>query len=340
MNTPEKWKPKARYFGPEASHLYTELNASAFDLPIAKMLAAPIDKPQRTPQQVDAQFYDKFANELGVDHMVKVVSLPICIPPDLSKGSIREMRELREKGALTALRGNRKTDLARPLKPEMRQMILDSCPNLVDLIQRVEAVIKGSDLFIRAIKMDEARASTTQKEEDRQKGNLHFDAEKDSLEAYKDPVYQFYANVGRLPRQFRIIPVPLPEILQQLVANGHLTEAESQKAPLKDVLHLYVKNFPIVYEQIIVESGQLAIFDGRTFAHDAGKGRMRSVRQGTFTPSHEPDLLLAFDTPKTGYHQGYYAPEQSFLEDPGTKAWWEIINKAIAMEQQKQPTQS
>ena len=210
--------------------------------------------------------------------------------------------------------------MARPLKPEIRQLIKQSYPHLVELITKVEAVTKGSDLFIRAIKMDEARASTTQKEEDRKKGNLHFDAEKSSLEQYGDPVYQFYANVSRLPRQFQIIPTALPEMLDQLVANGNLLETDRLTTPLERVLQLYLEHFPVTYEQIIIESGHLSIFDGRRFAHDAGKGRMRTIRQGGFEPSNEPDLLLAFDTPKTGYHTGFYDPQQSLLEDPGTDA--------------------
>lgn len=116
-------------------------------------------------------------------------------------------------------------------------------------------------------------------------------------------------------------------MIDMLEEKNFILSNERRTLPLQEVLKRFTQNFDIKPEQIIIESGQLAIFDGRTFAHDAGKGRLRTLKSGDFEPSNEPDLLLAFDTVKTGYHIGYYDPTKSILEDPGTDAWWEMMDK-------------
>lgn len=105
--------------------------------------------------------YPLFANENGTEVHVKVIPLPFYFPDSLCKNAIHEMITLREQGLLTSLRGNRSTDLARPLPTEVREQVNIIAPNLVKLVTGIEKAIKGSDLFVRAIKIDEARISTT-----------------------------------------------------------------------------------------------------------------------------------------------------------------------------------
>ncbi|MBI3619965.1 hypothetical protein HY214_02365 [Candidatus Roizmanbacteria bacterium] len=330
---PEIQKPVPRgvYFGDRPSKWYQQLNTpnldfSARQLPsLGEHLARRIIEPEGT---IDRTWYQQEGNETGLDGAVKIVPLPVCIPPALSKSAIKEMQKLRAEGLLTSLRGGRPTDLARPLTPKVRARIADGSPDLVNLIRRVEEGIKGGPLFIRTLKFDEARASTTQGEADKSKPNLHFDAEGSSRNDYGGPVYQFYANVSRVPRQFNVLPIPLGEMIFLLKQNGLVTDQESQSLPLKGILARFTQRFNVPVEQIIVESGQLAIFNGRVYAHDAGKGQIRFLRNGEFRPSHEPDFVLALDTVTTRYYEGYYDPGQSILEDPGTDAWWAMMNKS------------
>jgi hypothetical protein len=271
--------------------------------------------------------YVLFANEVGIENSVKVVPLPVRIPAELSAGAITEMQQLGETGVLTALRGGRRTDLPRPLPAEVREQVIEGSPHLVELITRVESAIKGSDLFIRAVKLDKARASTTQAAADVAKSNFHYDAERSSKEAYPGPVYQYYANVAQEPRQFRIVPLTYHEMGQALQRSGLITEAEIDTLPMETLLNTFMTNFDVPIEDIVVESGRLAIFDGRTFAHDAGKAKVDELQQGRFVPTEEPDFLLALDTIKTGHHVGLYHPEMSLLDDPGTDAWWDMMKQ-------------
>ena len=90
----EKLQPKARYFGEPPSRFYTELNQGAFDLSLIRAMAS--DRLVTAEDEIDPTSYNLHANEEGIDQMVKIVPLPVCIPPELSKGSIKEMRVLRE----------------------------------------------------------------------------------------------------------------------------------------------------------------------------------------------------------------------------------------------------
>ena len=324
---PNRIRPRAVYYGERPPRSYVALNAPHF--PRGGSDRAPNgEQPVAAPTADGARaVYLRHANESNLDRVVKIVPLPVCIPGRLSSGAIKDLRRLRDAGVLTALRGGRRTDLARPLRADARALVRAECPSLVALIGRVEAAIAGGDLFVRAVKFDDARASTTQADADRTKPNLHFDAEQSSLAEYGDAVYQFYANVARLPRQFRVLPMPRPEMIDQLLGAGLLSREEACRLPLAAILSRFRAAFPVPIETIVVESGQLALFDGRTFAHDAGKGAMRRLAQGTFVPSAEPDLVLALDAAKTGYHEGYYEPSRSILDDPGTDAWWTMMNE-------------
>lgn len=328
---PDQLRARAVYYGDRMPPSYIALNAPhlvlASDQPFA---GARSDATAASDVDRSRYSYLRHANEDDLDSVVKIVPLPVCLPGRLSQGAIAELRRLREAGVLCALRGGRRTDLAHPLRADARAKIKADCPSLVDLIGRVEAAITGGDLFLRAVKLDEARASTTQADADRTKTNLHFDAERSSLAEYGAPVYQFYANVARLPRQFRLLPIPLPDMLDRLRRERLLTSDEATTLPLEDILLRFRAAFSVPIETIVVESGQLALFDGRTFAHDAGKGVMRRLLAGAFVPSAEADFVLALDTVKTGYHEGYYDPSRSMLDDPGTDAWWKIMGESAA----------
>jgi len=274
----------------------------------------------RVRHHAPGQFQAAVATALeDLDQVVKVLPLPIDPPAELSAGVIQEMESLREAGNLTSLRGGRPTDLPRPLPEALRSHIKSQCPHLVELLHQVEALLVGSHLFVRAVKIDAPRASSTSPDGDPCQENLHLDAYKSSLADYAEPVYQFYLNAGQQPRQFRILPVPLTEILNTLVAEGHTSQEEARTTPVGKLLTTYLKTRtePASIETIPIPCATLAIFDGRTFPHDAGKGDPTALAQGTFRPVQEPDLVLALDTKATGYHEGFYDPELGLLEDGG-----------------------
>lgn len=315
-------RARAVYVGDRVPPSYLALNAPHLTL--------TLDRPFAGDHADERARYLRHANADDLDSVVKVVPLPVCLSGRLSRGAMADLRRLRDAGALSALRGGRPTDLARPLRADTRAKIKAECPALVGLIGKVEAAITGGDLFVRALKLDEARASTTQADADRAKTNLHFDAERFSLDTYGEPVYQFYVNVARLPRQFRLLPIPLPRMLDQLRRARLLTSDEATTLPLEEILSRFRAAFAAPIETVVVESSHLALFDGRTFAHDAGKGVMRRLLAGAFVPSAEADFVVALDTVKTGYHVGAYDPSRSFLDDPGTDAWWEMIGDSAA----------
>lgn len=325
--------PRAIYYGTKPPDTYYDINRTRFPAiigskaPFGETQLNPILTAQLAKEPPYPLHYILFANEDALESSVKIIPLPVRIPRSLSNRIINEMRRLQEEDVLVELRGGRKTDLIRPLRPEVKTKLRNECPNLVELITSVEDAIAGKDLYIRGIKIDEARVSTTQPDSDITKPNLHFDAERSSLQEYAEPVYQYYANIGYFPRQFRILPVPLSEMIFLLTQNNLLSEEEAAIVPVQTLLDRFTTHFSVPSEEIIVESGQLAIFDGRVFAHDAGKGRIGDLKRGRFMPTKEPDLLLALDSIKIPYYQGYYFPNLSFLEDTGTDAWWNLIDK-------------
>ena len=124
-------------------------------------------------------------------------------------------------------------------------------------------------------------------------------------------MFQFYLNAGRLERQFRILPVLRKDLLADFGAS------DRRSLPLEALLESYLARHPSIFETIPIESGALAIFDGRQFAHDAGKADVEALIADRFEPSSEPDLVIALDTVETGYHQGLYRPELPFFQDSG-----------------------
>ncbi|MDQ5824650.1 MAG: hypothetical protein M3441_10640 [Chloroflexota bacterium] len=326
-----KLEPRAAYCGLEVPSSYFSVNGRNFDLPRA---ASPygqhvrhklLDLALHRRVKRASLAYTLFAGDEDLESLVKVIPLPVHLPKALRKGAMLEMQWLRDQGVLTQLRGGRLTDLARPLSPEARSVVTGQCPRLVELIRMVEEAIAGSDLFVRALKIDEARASTTGVGADKSQTNLHFDAELTTLADYPGPIYQYFVNIALLPRQFRIVPLPIAEMVRLLVARQLMPAHEQHAWTPKALVETFTKHFNAPLEEIIIEPGSLAIFNGRVFAHDAGKGRISALARGRFVPTSEPDFIIALDTVKTGYHEGYYFPEQSILEDEGTEAWWNLL---------------
>lgn len=296
-------RPRARFYGPRPAN-YERLNHEL-------LARAPL--PLDEPPLEDRAAWQAAATPRDLDRTVKVVPLGEPIPRAVTRFAIQGMERLRDLGALTALRGRRPTDLARPAAGRMGRKIRRYAPGLIELVEHLEEILGGSSLFIRAIKLDFARASTTAASNDLAAANLHFDAEKSSLSEYSEPVFQFYLNAGQLERQFRILPVLREDLLAEFA------EDERHELPLEALLARHLALQPPTLEVIPVESGALAIFDGRRFAHDAGKCDPDALARGRFAPSPEPDLVVALDTIETGYHRGLYRPEVPFLEDRGVR---------------------
>ncbi len=298
-------KARARFYGPEPAG-YRALN---------RELLEDADPVPAAGTVTNRESFAAAATVAGLDETVKVLPIPAAVRDETKTGAMAEVAGLARDGFLTALRGERKTDLARPLGASAAEHIRSRCPHLAALVTAVEGAIAGSDLFVRAVKHDRARASSTDASGDRARENLHFDAELSSLEEYDEPIFQFYLNVGREPRQFRILPLPLSAILARLVDCGDLAPENVRRMPLGEILDRYRHRFTTPLEVIPVESLHLAIFDGRVFAHDAGKASLPSLLEGRFEPSHEDDLVLALDATLTGHHRGLYHPARPFLED-------------------------
>ncbi len=321
---------RARYFG-KAPAAYAELNRQG----IGDTGAAPAE-----PAPGSAQAFVRAATVGDLASTVRVVRLPGPARDELrskSPAALAELAELRAAGYLAALRGGRETDLARPLAAAARGFAHERCPNLRGLVEAVESVLAGGPLFVRTLKLDRARASSTDPSAELARTNLHFDAGKSCLAEYREPIFQFYLNAGLEPRQFRILPVPRPELLARVAEATGRAIPDLDHDPLDRVLAEYLQRVDPVeqvehaeasdngehskpearLEWIPVPSGYLAVFDGRTFAHDAGKGALLG---GRFEPSQEPDFVLALDTVTTGYHAGHYRPELPFFEDTGFSA--------------------
>ncbi|MFQ5528576.1 MAG: hypothetical protein ACE5GX_20260 [Thermoanaerobaculia bacterium] len=297
--------PRACFFGP-IPEAYLALN---------RALLKSSGPPAFGPAPADAAGFLRSASLEDLDRKVKILPLPDPIPAALSAEAIRGMERLRELDKLTALRGGRATDLPRPAAGRLADLIRSHAPALIDLVEQVERILAGGPLFVRAAKLDRARASSTSASENRAAANLHFDAEKSSLSEYPEPVFQFYLNAGQRERQFRILPVARETVLESV------PETERMALPLGQGLDSYLANEALAVEPrletIPVESGALVIFDGRRFAHDAGKCDVAALLEGRFEPSVESDLVLALDTVETGYHVDVYRPDLPFFEDVG-----------------------
>lgn len=334
IDTVERIQPRGIYLSEPAPESYKRINREKFSpvrLPKNEFCETQNNPliPRFRSRFIEQLNFQLLANEQGVDKSVKVIKLPVDLSDSLTAAMISEMETLRDIGVLTSLRGGRFTDLSRPLSPEARAAISEHGQSLAAFIRKVEDCLAGTGLFVRTIKLDEARASTTQSDPDKSKLNLHFDAEKaqHSTPYFPGPIYQYFANISRLPRQFRIAPLTFPEIVAFLISEGAITEEQASTLPTKDIRIEFLRRTSLPLEEIVIETARLAIFDGKNFIHDGGKGRISDLEQGRFVPTEEPDLVLTLDTVKTGFHVGNYFPEKSFLDDPGTKSYWEALEK-------------
>eukprot|EP00698_Gefionella_okellyi_P008750 TRINITY_DN2188_c0_g1_i1.p2 TRINITY_DN2188_c0_g1~~TRINITY_DN2188_c0_g1_i1.p2 ORF type:complete len:271 (+),score=48.39 TRINITY_DN2188_c0_g1_i1:97-813(+) len=230
------------------------------------------------------------------------------IPSELSAAGITAMRRLRDSGHLVALRGGRLTDLAKPIKQSTLEFIAQHCAPLATLAQLVEQSLVGTDLFLRAFKCDCARASTTIPDSAAiTESYFHFDAQESSLLQYSDPIWQFYMNVGQHPRQFRVIPQCYSDMLNSVVLEG---EDPASLTPLTVLRRKGAACPPPVTVQ--VDSGSMAIFNGRVWAHDAGKGTFDEY--GKFVAADdEDDFVAAIDTKRTAYHDELYNVDQPLI---------------------------
>lgn len=250
----------------------------------------------------------KEVNTNGINEAIKVVQTPITNPEVVNKFIIEELRELRKKGYLTALRGNRMTDLSRNVSEEISTFIKNNCHNILFLIKETEKWLGlNPDLFIRVIKFDEARFSSTSPKEDTSDQNLHFDAGKSSFFEWQSSIPQFFLNVGST-RFFRVYPVPLNEMITSAVEHTNLTLETIEKMPVSEILSWHQKVFKEKLKEIKVPNGAMVIFDGRRFAHDAGKWPMEGRRLC------EPDVTLALDLKSNMYNQIQYKVNSGFLK--------------------------
>lgn len=237
-----------------------------------------------------------------LNRKIKVIKL-LEPPKDLLHSSIGEMLRLKKMGMLTALRGNRQTDLARPVNQVTLNFIQSNLPNLIKLINLIEQRLYNSQLFLRALKIDGPRISTTSPSGNIYDQNIHFDAEKSSKQEWGDPIVQYYGNLGTEPRQFTIYPISLLSMVKKIESKFNYGETSLLKIPLKKILSIYLKNFETQPHTIDINSGELAIFDGRSFAHDGGKNPQKST---------EPDFVMTLDSKFNGKHE-FYDPFKKFL---------------------------
>jgi hypothetical protein len=275
-----------------------------------------------------AVHFQLYANEHHLDTIVKVIPIPAVIPADLSEAAIDDMRSLRERGLLESLRGGRYTDLPRPLFPDQREALRSESENLAQLIRLVESSLSSTSLFVRAVKLDEARASTTAKSANVGEEFLHLDNYVGSYRQYPEPNFQYFLNVGQLPRVFRIVPISVRELMAGLVQATSVGLAYWRDVPPTGIVAFVRGRYdiePAGIEEIVVPSGHVAIFDGRSFVHDAGKPDMQAMLAGQwFTPSAEPDIVIALDSTRHNLdtHLLAYNPHEAFASDLGTSWEW------------------
>lgn len=257
---------------------------------------------------------DGFTDLHQLSERCEVIQLPLISEKEEASAMIGEMEEIKKRFRLVALRGGRQTDLTRPLSFRVQAQLLNHCPTLVAKIQEMEKMLRGwaPALFLRAVKLDAARVSSTSPSVDLSDTNWHFDAGPTNIFDGPDSVPQFYLNLGSQPRHFRIFRATLPEMLEAL-ANTTLGISKRNLAiwPAEQILAIYQTNTPDApIEEVNVPSGSLTVFDGRRFAHDAGKWQTQRRNEET-----EADLVAALDLKSNLTNQVLCRTNLSFLED-------------------------
>ncbi len=219
---------------------------------------------------------------------------------------IREMREMRNKELLTTLRGERRTDLARPLSASQREHLRHVAHATTTLVESIEQGLRGSGIMLRALKFDEARASSTHPGTDVEQSNFHFDWPGSSLSDFPGENPQIYMNVAAyIARTFRYADTPIEEAARAVAKEGEDPRALTAHTVASRMI---ARGFTV--RTVDIEPGDIAVFDGRRYLHDVGKGKWDA--QGRFTAFHEADLAVALDFIDAPYHEKY-DPKTSFL---------------------------
>ncbi|MEM6792348.1 MAG: hypothetical protein AAF725_00070 [Acidobacteriota bacterium] len=273
----------------------------------------------RAPRRVDREGSDpkrifrENCGHRGTLESVKVLDFPSRLPTATLEQAAEECRTLRSRGSLTVMRGDRPTDLLRPLSPDLAERVR-SCPALRQVLEWLEGGdLAGSGLFVRSIKFDDARASSTARDPRRLATHLHFDAERATPKTFSGSIRQFYLNLSSTPRHFLIVPVALEEML---------AAGEHPEEPVGGTLERFLDRFGTLAEVTAAPPFSLVVFDGRAFAHDAAKFEHSSfLDEGApLELAREPDFIVALDALETNYEHVGYRPEAPFLEDVAAAA--------------------
>ncbi len=250
----------------------------------------------------------KEINIEDLEWVLKVVQTPTVLNPAEIQIMIQQLHKLREAKYLTALRGNRMTDLSRNVSKETIAFMEVNCPSIFYIIKEIESWLgSDSDLFIRTIKYDEARFSSTSPKEDVYDQNLHFDAGKSNLFDWPFSIPQFFLNIGST-RFFRVYPVPLNQMITSMIERTNLPLEDIGALPTNKILSWHQRTFNENLEEVVIPNGALVIFDGRRFAHDAGKWPLKGDK------INEPDAVLALDLKNHMSNQVQYDVNSSFLK--------------------------
>lgn len=254
----------------------------------------------------------KTFNLLDLEQGAKIVQLPFVTSPAKSAQLARELEQVKRDYHLSALRDGRQTDLARPIAQMMPNYLRKHAPTLCQKIAEVESWLEANypELFVRTVKYDEARLSSTAAG-NKDETNWHFDAGKSSMHAWPAAIWQFYLNIASNPRYFRIHPTPLPAMIRSLAEMEKKGTGEIANRKANDVLAQYRLAFPdVITEEKVIPSGAMVMFDGRRFAHDAGKWSLGSKQD-----NGEPDMVLALDLKSDIMDQTICRPNLPFLID-------------------------
>ena len=288
---------KAAFFGVKPGPDYFAINRSFFPNGANCKLFPGLDNPE------EIDYKDGLVAQLS--ELVRIVPFPKDISRELRIAAMRDLIFLRDLEMLDVIRGGRKTDLLRPLSEKVAAKVKNDFSGLKSFIEYVESALIHTHLFIRSLKIDDARTSTTQREADIFKPNLHFDGRGRSLEEISQPEFKFFLNAATEPRHFRILPVSVGDMLDFCINQGLIPAGRRNTISVRDLLVIFESHTEIPYETIPVYPNQIAIFDGRTFAHDGGKADPDALLQGEFKPATEPDFAVELGHPLARYHRTY-----------------------------------
>lgn len=263
-----------------------------------------------------------------LEALVKVIKLPLEFERSESEAAADDMRRLQRANRLVQMGSGRKTDLFRGRRYDENQnaelrtpdlLAEFDCGGLSAIIAKIESILAGTGLFVRSVRMDDARFSSTAKGNDILAPNIHFDAGRVTDAETSGTLFQCFVNLGQLPRQFRVIPVTRRSLVDALTNSGLADVSEGwmsrQPTKLLDTILNYWPNLPL--EIITVPSASMAVFDGRTFPHDGGKMHHEALIRGEQLPAEELDVTLQLERSDNFANVVYYDVTESFLDDRG-----------------------